>query len=96
MLFLSRLGCSFVQSPVSLLNKVSNGLQFAWKEGAFRGFRSGSAVKNPPAMQKTRETQVRSLLERSLEEGMAALSSFLAWRIPWMEEPGGLQSMGSQ
>ena len=33
---------------------------------------------------------------RSLEEGMAIYSSILAWRIPWTEEPGGLQSMGSQ
>ena len=34
--------------------------------------------------------------EDPLEEGMATHSSILAWRIPWMEEPGGLQSMGSQ
>ena len=41
--------------------------------------------------------QVRSLgLEDPLEEGMATHSSILAWRIPWTEEPGGLQSMGSQ
>ena len=51
-------------------------------------------VKNPPAMQ---ETQVRSLgQEDYLEEGMATNSSILAWEIPWTEEPGGLQSMGSQ
>ena len=43
------------------------------------------------------ETQVQSLsLEHPLEEGMATHSSTLAWRIPWTEEPGGLQSMGSQ
>ena len=35
-------------------------------------------------------------LEDPLEEGMAICSSILAWRIPWTEEPGGLQSMGSQ
>ena len=41
--------------------------------------------------------QVRSLgLEDPLEEGMATHSSILAWRIPWTEGPGGLQSMGSQ
>ena len=58
------------------------------------GFPGGSAVKNPPAMQ---ETQVRSLgQEDPLEQGMATHSSILAWRIPWTEEPGGLQSMGSQ
>ena len=43
------------------------------------------------------ETQVRSLgREDPLEEGTATHSSVLAWRIPWTEEPGGLQSMGSQ
>ena len=43
------------------------------------------------------ETWVRSLgWEDPLEEGMATHSSILAWRIPWMEEPGGLQSTGSQ
>ena len=51
-------------------------------------------VKNPPAM---RETWVQSLgWEDPLEEGMATHSSILAWRIPWTEEPGRLQSMGSQ
>ena len=41
--------------------------------------------------------QVRPLgWEDPLEEGMAAHASILAWRIPWTEEPGGLQSMGSQ
>ena len=51
-------------------------------------------VKNLPAMQKI---QVRSLgREDPLEEGMATHSSVLAWRIPWTEEPSGLQSMGSQ
>ena len=50
---------------------------------------------NPlPTMQ---ETQVRSLgQEDPLEKEMAAHSSTLAWKIPWMEEPSGLQSMGSQ
>ena len=51
-------------------------------------------VKNTSAMQ---ETQVQSLgWEDPLEKGMATLSSILAWRIPWTEEPGGLQSMGFQ
>ena len=51
-------------------------------------------VKNLPAMQ---ETQVRSLgQEDPLEKGMAIHSSIIAWRIPWTEELGGLQSMGSQ
>ena len=48
-------------------------------------------VKDLPAMQ---ETWVRSLgVENPLENGMATHSSILAWRIPWTEEPGGLQSM---
>ena len=52
------------------------------------------SVKNLPAMQ---ETWVQSLgQEDPLEEGMATHSSILAWRIPWREEPGGLQPMGSQ
>ena len=50
-------------------------------------------VKNPPTMQETQEKQVRSLgQEDPLEEGMITHSSILAWRIPWTEEPGGLQS----
>ena len=51
-------------------------------------------VKNLPAMQKTR---VQSLgQEDPPEKGMAAHSSILAWKIPWTEELGGLQSMDSQ
>ena len=51
-------------------------------------------VKNLPIMQ---ETQVQALGgEDPLEKGMATHFSILAWRIPWTEEPGGLQSMVSQ
>ena len=51
-------------------------------------------VKNPPAM---KETRVRSLgQEDPLLKEMETHSSILAWRIPWIEEPGGLQSTGSQ
>ena len=54
-------------------------------------------VKNLPAMQETQEMCVQSLgWEDPLEEEMATYSSILAWRIPWTEEPGGLQSMESQ
>ena len=60
-------------------------------------FPHGSIVKNPPAKQETQETQVQSLgREDPLEEKMATHSSILAWKIPWTEEPGGLQSTGSQ
>ena len=51
-------------------------------------------IKNPPAKQ---EARVQSLgREDPLEKGMATHSSILAWRIPWTEEPGGLQSVGLQ
>ena len=57
-------------------------------------FLVAQAVKNPPAVQ---ETWVQSLgWEDPLEKGMATHSSILVWRTPWTEEPGGLQSMGSQ
>ena len=53
-------------------------------------------VKNLPAMQEMQAVQVWSLgQENPLEEGMATHSSIFAWRIPWTEEPGGLQSMES-
>ena len=53
-------------------------------------------VKNPPANAEV-EAQVRSLgREDPLEEEMATHCTVLAWRIPWTEEPGRLQSMGSQ
>ena len=54
-------------------------------------------VKNVPAMQETQEMRVwYTGWEDPLEKGMATHSSILAWRIPWTEDPGGLQSMGSQ
>ena len=54
-------------------------------------------VKNPTAMQEMEETQVRYLgREDPLEEGIAPHSSILAWRTPQTEEPGRLQSVGSQ
>ena len=60
----------------------------------YMGLPGGSVVKNLPAVQ---ETWVGSLgWEDALEEGMATHSSFLAWRIPRTEKPGGLPSMGSQ
>ena len=54
-------------------------------------------VKNLPAVQEMQETQVRSLgQEDPLEKKMVTHSNILAWRISWTEEPGRLQSMGSQ
>ena len=60
------------------------------------GFPDGSVVKILPAMQEMQETKVWSLgQEDSLEQEMTIHSSIIAWEIPWIEEPGGLQSMGS-
>ena len=50
-------------------------------------------VKNPPA--NAEDTDSSLIQEDPLEKGMATHSSILAWRIPWTEEPGGLQSMES-
>ena len=54
-------------------------------------------VKNLPAMQEIQELWVQSLgWEDPLEKETATHSNILAWKIPWTEEPGGLQSMGPQ
>ena len=59
---------------------------------SLRALLVAQTVKNPPAVQ---ETQVPSLgKEGPLKEEMVTHSSILAWRVPWVEEPGGLQSMG--
>ena len=60
--------------------------------GKLRSSLVAQTVKNLHAMQGT---QVQSLGWEDLEKGMATYSSILAWQIPWTEEPGGLQSMGS-
>ena len=80
----------------------SQKLRHSWvterqQQCVYMGFPSGSAVKNLTAVQESQETSVLSLgWEDLLEDDMATHSSILAWRIPWTEEPGGLQSMGSQ
>ena len=57
-------------------------------------FPGGSTVKNLPAKQDTRVASLGGV--DPLEEGTTVHSSFLAWRIPWTEETGGLQPMESQ
>ena len=70
----------------SLGEGIGYPLQYSWASLVTQ------MVKNLPAMW---ETWVRSLgWEDPLDEGMAVPSSILGWRIPWTEEPGGLQSMG--
>ena len=63
----------------------------------YQDFLGGSAVKNLTAMQEPQKPRVRSLgQEDPPEEGMTTHSSIRAWRIPWTEEPGGLQHIGSE
>ena len=72
---------------------ISNAIQYL-SQGYFKGFPGGSDGKESAAMQ---ETWVQFLgWEDPLEKGMATHYSILAWEIPWTEEPGGLQFMGSQ
>ena len=65
-------------------------LNFVYMESHSMGFPGGSVVKNPPS--NAGDTGQ----EDPLEKEMATYSSILTWRIPWIEEPDGLQSMGSQ
>ena len=72
---------------------ISLGPQFVPLYNWWRASLVAQMVKNSPA---TRQTWVQSLgWEDLLEKGMATHSNILAWRIPWTEDPGGLQSMGS-
>ena len=72
-------------------NPVSGNYNYLWD------LQVALVVKNPLANAGDIRDQVQSLgQEDPLEEGPATHSSILAWRIPWTEEPGGLQSMGSQ
>ena len=63
-----------------------------------QAFLMAQAAKNPPATQEMQEILVQSLgcWKDPLVEEMETHSNILAWRIPWTEEPGGLQSLGSQ
>ena len=85
-------------SPLKLIKSPSFGfvspLALSYGVHCFPG---GSSVKNPPAVQEMQETRFRSLSWKDpLEKEMATLSSILSWEMPWTEEPGGLQSTGSQ
>jgi len=61
------------------------------------GFSSGASGKEATFQYRRHKRCVQSLgLEDPLEEGLATYSSILAWRIPWTEGPGGIQSIGSQ
>ena len=78
----------------SINTSLLSGWSIHWCKWSFKVPLVAQMVKNMPEMH---ETQVRSLgREDPLEKEMATHSSNLAWRIPWTEEPGGLQSMGLQ
>ena len=63
------------------------------QHSVYRSSLVAQIVKNLSAMQ---ETKVQSLGWDTLQKGMLTHSTVLAWRIPWTQEPGGLQPMGSQ
>ena len=68
-----------------------------WGNVGFPSVSAENKEQNPLAMQEMQDTRVWSLgWEAPLEQGVATHSSVLAWRIPWTEKPGGLQSRGSQ
>ena len=85
---------SLTRSTYSVIEDITSTsflLKYSWFWGAFL---VAQMVTNLPA---TQETQVQfSCWEDPMEKGMATHSSILVWRIPWTEEPGRLQSMGSQ
>ena len=77
--------------------EVIKSLESPQPEVLFADFPSGPVAMTPLPLQEIRETRVRPLgREDPLDEGMATRSSILAWRAPWTEEPGGLQSLGLQ
>ena len=83
--------------PSMVLQRVGHDWSDLAEAAAFSQGLPLRVVKNPPATQEAQKMWVRSLgREDPLEKGMATHSSILAWRIPWTEMPGGLQSIGSQ
>ena len=96
----SRALCNFFLSPNNLHCRNYGLCIFSGKGAKARPPLVAHAVKSLPAMQETtpvQETQVQSLgWKDPLEEGLAANSSILAWRVPWTDETDRLQSMGSQ
>ena len=80
-------------TTVALLYRLQEEYGSVWAQGGFSGGPSGKE----PVCQCWRQIQIQSLgQEDPLEEDVATYSSLLAWRIPWTEEPGGLQSIGWQ
>jgi len=85
---------SLLLTFTSIFTFILLSLSFVCLYSFKRDFPVAQMVKNLPVRE---ETRVQSLgWEVPLEKGMAIHSSILAWRIPWTEKPGGLQSVGSQ
>ena len=80
------------------LENISNRIKLAKSKNIPRGFLGGLVLKNPSA--NAEDARDVGLIpwswEDTLEEEVAAHSRILAWKVPWTEEPGGLQSLGSQ
>ena len=87
------MGLDEAQAGIKIFGRNGNNLRYADDTTLVASLVIQTA-KNLPAMP---ETQVQFLGRKDpLEKGMAPYSSILAWRIPWAEEPGRLQSMGPQ
>ena len=81
----------------NLSQEMGEASSWGFWPGVQVGFPGALVVKNPPTNAGTvRDLGSISGLARSPEEGMATHPSILAWRIPWTEEPGGVQAVGSQ
>ena len=92
-------GCGdiLIKGSFAELQATGNKAPQNFPQSRNRSFPGGSVVTNLPAMLEKREVQVRSLGQEDPPDGdMATHSGILARRLPWMKEPGGLQSMGSQ
>ena len=81
----------------NLSQEMGEASSWGFWPGVQVGFPGALVVKNPPTNAGTvRDLGSISGIARSPEEGMATHPSILAWRIPWTEEPGGVQAVGSQ
>ena len=90
---MGKVDCSLFLATYIYTNFVPH-TKFFYSPQSTVGFPGGSVVKNPPA---NAEIQVRSLGRKDpMEKETATHSSILTWRMQWTEEPGGLQSVGSQ
>ena len=82
--------CAAIHGVAKSQTRLSDWTELNWLMSG------GSEIKNLPAMKEMQKMMIRSLRQEDpLEEGMATPSSIFGWRIPWKEEPGGVQFIGS-